>query len=83
MRPVLVAHSRVRVTRVPKERGEEGGWGRGGREEGGGGVNKRNKHHRLSVLQQQRGGTGLTMPEPVPAGMHALFVKSITHLNDF
>lgn len=41
------------------------------------GRNKRNKHHRPSVLQQQREDTGITMPEPVPQGTHILFVKAL------
>lgn len=41
------------------------------------GRNKRNKHHKPSVLQQQREDTGITMPEPVPQGTQILFVKAI------
>lgn len=40
------------------------------------GRNKRNKHHKPSVLLQRRGDTGITMPEPVPEGMQILFVKA-------
>lgn len=40
------------------------------------GRNKRNKQHQPSVFQQQKGDTGITMPEPVPKGMQILSMKA-------